>query len=469
MKILLSHGYFLSEDPKEQEIMRPYVPLGILYISAYLEKNGYGNEVFDSTFSSFEEWEKYMYAGKPDAVGIYVNLMTRLNVLKMMKWIRNEKQLSGTKIILGGPEVTHHAENFLKAGADFIVIGEGEQTMLELVQELQTGRNNFSSIHGLAYLKDGNYFRTDERILIKEIDELPQPARSKVNLQYYFDAWKSKHGMSAISLSTMRGCPYTCKWCSRAVYGLSYRRRNPALVADEIEFINKAFNADSIWFVDDVFTISHKWMKEFAGELEKRNLKIKYECITRADRMNEEVILLLKRSGCFRVWIGAESGSQKIIDAMDRRVKVGQVREMIQLAKKYGIEAGTFIMLGYPGETQNDIEETLNHLKLSDPDHYTITVTYPIKGTMLYHEVESSFTKHLDWNNNSDRQIDFKRTYSRKYYDFAVRWIYNEMEFHRARQNKSVNPFIKLSMHKSKAMAVRALMWLEKIKSPKAE
>lgn len=466
MKILLTHGYFLSEDPKEQEIMRPYVPLGILYISAFLEKNGFNNHVFDSTFSSFERWKKYMLDEKPDAVGIYVNLMTKLNVLKMIKWIRSVLELSHTKIILGGPEVTHHAENFLKAGADFIVTGEGEQTMFELMKELDSGGKNFSSIHGIAFLNGGNYFKTPERTLSKGIDELPPPARNKVNLQLYFDAWKNKHGMSAISVSTMRGCPYTCKWCSRAVYGLSYRRRNPVLVADELEFIIKTYDADSIWFVDDVFTISHKWMKEFTGEIEKRKLNIKYECITRADRMNEEVIQLLKRSGCFRVWIGAESGSQKIIDAMDRRVKVEQVREMIQLARKHDIEAGTFIMLGYPGETQSDIEETLHHLKLSDPDQYTITVAYPIKGTPLYQEVESRFTEQPDWNNSTDRQIDFKRTYSRKYYDYAVRWIYNEMAVHHAGK-KPVKPFYRMGIHKSKAMAVKALMWMEKRKSPK--
>ena len=141
--------------------------------------------------------------------------------------------------------------------------------------------------------------------------------------------------------------------------------------------------------MDDVFTISHKWLTAFRDALVQHKVLIPYECITRADRMNEEVIRILKETGCFRVWIGAESGSQKVIDLMDRRVDVNQVRSMIQLTKQHGIEAGTFIMLGYPGETEEDIEETIQHLKESDPDLFTITVAYPIKGTELYQEVEA--------------------------------------------------------------------------------
>jgi radical SAM superfamily enzyme YgiQ (UPF0313 family) len=232
-------------------------------------------------------------------------------------------------------------------------------------------------------------------------------------------------------------------------------------VVDELEWIQKNYIVDTIWFVDDVFTISHKWMKEFTDEIVKRNLKIKYECITRADRMNEEVIRLLKNSGCFRVWIGAESGSQKVIDAMDRRVKVEQVREMIHLAKKHGIQSGTFIMVGYPGETEKDIEETMQHLKISDPDLFTITVAYPIKGTPLYDEVEHNFIHQLAWEDTTDRQIDFKRTYSRKYYDYAVRWITNEMKMHKAGSGKN-NSLSNIPVLKLKSFAAKSLMRWER-------
>lgn len=462
MKIIFTHGYFLAEDPKEQEIMRPYVPLGILYLSAYLEKNGYENEVFDSTFSSFEELKKRLLKEKPDLVAMYTNLMTKLNVLKIIRMIREQPELNKTKIILGGPEVRNHAPNFLHYGADIIVVGEGEETMLELTRYFDNQEIFLKDIKGIIYQNDlKETISNPEREKIRDLNQLTFPNRKKVNLQLYFDAWKNRHGESAISVSTMRGCPYSCNWCSRAVYGQSYRRRSPVLVADELEWIEKNYQVDTAWFVDDVFTISHKWLGEFAEEMSRRKIKLRYECITRADRMNLEVIQLLKKSGCFRVWIGAESGSQKIIDAMDRRVKVEQVREMIQETRKAGLQAGTFIMVGYPGETEDDLKETVHHLKVADPDLYTITIAYPIKGTPLYAEVEDRFIEKLPWETSTDRMIDFKRSFSRKYYDYAIRWIYNEMAIHKAGKinGRSIR---KITTHKIKSLASRGLMAWEK-------
>ena len=461
IKILLTHGYFLNEDEKEKEIMKPYPPLGILYISAYLENHGFDNSIHDSTFSSFAALTKRLLTEKPDLIGMYTNLMTKLNILKITSFIKSQVELKHTKIVLGGPEVRNHVDNFLKHGVDIIVLGEGEETMLEVVQHFASTKNEeaLNEIKSIAFKNsNGTSIHTPARSLLRTIDELSFPNRKKINLQLYFDAWKNKHGQSAISVSTMRGCPYTCKWCSRAVYGQSYRRRSAKLVADEIEYIQKNYVVDTIWFVDDVFTVSHKWMKEFRDEIVLRKIKMPFECITRADRLNDETMQLLKESGCFRVWIGAESGSQKIIDAMDRRVSVEQVREMIQLAKKHSIQSGTFIMVGYPGETEEDIEETIHHLKVSDPDLYTITVAYPIKGTPLYAEVEDRFIGQLDWRTSTDRDIDFKRTYRRKYYDFALRRLYNEVAFHKGKQNNSSSS--KLITHKLKSVLAKGgMMW----------
>jgi radical SAM superfamily enzyme YgiQ (UPF0313 family) len=456
MKILFTHGYFLNEDEREKEIMKPYPPLGILYLSAYLEKNNFPNEVFDSTFSSFNKWVNYLLDYKPDVIGIYTNLMTKLNVLKMVRFIKTHDVLKECRVVLGGPEVTNHAENFLRNSADVIVIGEGEETMLELVQYFNSKEKPLNAISGIVYLENSLPVYTEERTKIKLIDDLPFPNRKKINLQLYFDAWKNKHGESALSMSTQRGCPYTCKWCSRAVYGQSYRRRSAKCVVDEIAAVQLNYSFDTIWFVDDVFTISHKWLNEFAEEITLRSIRVKYEIITRADRMSEEVIQLLKQSGCFRIWIGAESGSQKIIDAMERRVDVKQVREMIKLTKSYGLQAGTFIMVGYPGEEDDDVKETLVHLRESNPDYYTVTVAYPIKGTPLYSETENNFLTHLNWESSTDRMIDFKRTYHRNYYNYAIRWIYNKMMI-----SKSDNVALKFHL---KAFASRVMMNLYRLR-----
>jgi len=459
MNILFTHGYFLAEDPKERLIMRPYPPLGILYIAAYLEENGFKNTVFDSTFSELEKLKAHILEQKPDVIGIYTNLMTKLNVLRIISFIKAEADLS-TKIVLGGPEVRNHKEKFLKYGADVIVFGEGEDTMLELVKywnENNSGEGGLYAISGIAFKDRGEFIVTPERILIKDINRLSFPAREKIDLQLYFDVWKQKHGISMVNVNTMRGCPYSCKWCSRAVYGSSYRRRSAKLVADEIQWLQENYSFDMIWFVDDVFTINHKWLGEFSAEIKERAIKVRYEIITRSDRVDEEALSLLKESGCFRVWIGAESGSQKIIDAMDRRVKVDQVRQTIQLVKSYGMEAGTFIMLGYPGEDESDIKETLHHLKYSDPDQYTITVAYPIKGTPLYSEVENIFVEDLPWESSTDRDIDFKRRYKRNYYNHAISWINSEMQY---AQNKKG---LKSIVTKLRALRARSLMWMARV------
>jgi radical SAM superfamily enzyme YgiQ (UPF0313 family) len=465
--VLLTHGYFLEEDDKEKVIMKPYPPLGLLYISAYLDEHNIENEIFDTTFSSKSELTKKILFTNPSYLAIYVNLMTKINVLWIINFVRSKEELSNCKIILGGPEIRHNAESFLDTGADYVVIGEGEETLTELLITLEN-RNltELKDINGIGFKNDqGEIVVTDDRTLIKSIDELPIPNRRKIDIKQYQKVWKDYHGTDAVSISTMRGCPYTCKWCSRAVYGLTYRRRSPKVVVDEIELIINDYNPDTLWFVDDVFTISHDWMEKFCSELKQRGAHIKYECITRSDRMNEDVISMLKESGCYRVWIGAESGSQQVIDFMDRRVNVDQVREMIHLSKKYGLETGTFIMLGYPGETEKDIEETINHLKRSNPDYFTITLAYPIKGTEFYQEVETDLNNSFSWELNNDRERVFKRIYSQKYYRHALRRVVNEVNY---KKKMDSDNYLSLSAVKMKLVSVlsKAGMQWEQTKHP---
>jgi radical SAM superfamily enzyme YgiQ (UPF0313 family) len=288
------------------------------------------------------------------------------------------------------------------------------------------------------------------------------PRREALDLRPYLDAWRAHHGTNAVSVSTMRGCPYSCRWCSRAVYGESYRRRSPRLVADEIEMVVERYHPDSLWFVDDVFTINHRWLEELTIELERRNLRVPYECITRADRLNERAVALLKRSGCFRVWIGAESGSQRILDAMDRRVTVEQVRSTIQLAKRAGIETGTFIMIGYPGETEADIDATIEHLKRADPDQFTITVAYPIKGTPYYEQVSEDIVDTRPWEATTDRDLRLRRPHSPLYYQLAVSRVVNEVRSYQLAQ-RAHRPSLARAKHEAKALVARAGMRAEPV------
>ncbi len=437
MKIIFTHGYFIAEDPKEQAIMKPYPPLGLLYISAWLEKHGYDNEVYDTTFSDVKSQRDYLLQNPPEVLAIYTNLMTKIQIVNLVNFIKTNKKFSDTLVVIGGPDVTYNLQNYLGTGADVLVIGEGEQTMLDLVKAREQGfMKQFGHIDGVAFLDEqGDVVKTNKRSHLRPVSQLPLPNRKKIDLHKYLETWKKHHGRSAVSVSTQRGCPYTCRWCSTAVYGQSYRRRPVESVVAELIELKKTYNPDQIWFVDDVFTVSHKWLMAFRDELRKNNIQIPFECISRADRMNEEVIKILKESGCFRVWIGAESGSQRILDAMDRRVKTEQVSDMIQATQQAGMEAGTFIMLGYPGETMEDIKETLNHLQRSNPTHFTITTAYPIKGTSLFTEIERDITERPDWNQSTDREIDFKRTYPRKFYPYATNWVVNSMKWYQMQQN----------------------------------
>lgn len=453
MSILLTHGYYLSDDPKEQKIMKPYPPLGLLYVSAYLNSKAIENHVFDSTFYSRQQQLEFILEKLPKVVAVYTNLMTKIEVVKLIKILKTEKY-HFPKIILGGPDVSYNLENYLNAGADFLVIGEGEETTSELYSAI-VNETDFSQVNGIAYLENGTVAKTPARTKFRELDQLPLPNRDAIPNEKYLETWKTNHGESSMTISTQRGCPYTCKWCSTAVYGQSYRRRPPDQVAAEMKMLKDKYNPDAIWFVDDVFTISHKWLTAFHEEVVRQNAQIRFECITRAERLNEEILRLLKEAGCFRIWIGAESGSQKIIDLMDRRVDVNHVKKMIQDTNALGIETGTFIMVGYPGENETDISETIQYLKDANPTHYTITIAYPIKGTSLYDEIENEITVKPDWETSTDREIDFKRNYSRKYYDYAVSKVVNEVEFHREFLKRNT---IKALKHKTKSILAGALM-----------
>lgn len=456
MSILLTHAYYLSDDPKEQKIMKPYPPLGLLYVSAYLKSKNIANDVFDTTFSNQQSQLDFILEKQPKIICIYTNLMTKVEVVRLIKILKTERY-NFPKIVLGGPDVTYNVENYLKAGADFLVIGEGEETTFELYNAI-LHNSNFHEVNGIAFIENDLVIQTQARTKFRELDELPLPNREAINMYNYLETWKNNHGESSMTISTQRGCPYTCKWCSTAVYGQSYRRRPASQVAAEMKMLKEQYNPDAIWFVDDVFTISHKWLTAFHEEVVKQNAQIRFECITRAERLNDAILKLLKEAGCFRIWIGAESGSQEIIDAMDRRVDVDHVKKIIQDTNAMGIETGTFIMLGYPGETEKNIDETIQYLKEAKPTHYTITVAYPIKGTSLYNEIEDKITERPNWEQSTDREIDFKRTYSRKYYNYAVSKVVNEVEFDREISKTSLKA-IKL---KTKSLLASGLMKLNK-------
>jgi len=429
--VLLTHGYFLSDDEKEQQIMKPYPPLGLLYLSAFLKRHGCDVEVYDSTFGDRNDLRQRLAASSPAVLGIYTNLMTRRSVIEVMRAGRE----CGWTIVLGGPEAANYPDQYLEAGADVIVVGEGEATMLELLPTLKSlGPRRLSSVLGIVFRNEaGEVVRNAERSRLPDLDSLPNPDREAIDHQKYLDVWRAHHGASSVNLITARGCPYRCRWCSHSVYGYSHRRRSPAKVAEEVAWIVDRYNPDQLWYADDVFTISHPWLYGYRAELEARGLHLPFETITRADRLqSEEAVEALRALGCYRIWIGSESGSQRVLDAMERGVTTAQVRRAVKLAKDHGIAVGMFLMWGYEGEELDDIAATVEHVKLTDPDVFFTTVAYPIKGTPYFDAVENRTHLPVEWATASDRDYVIAGRHDRAYYRLADLWLRSEVDAQRA-------------------------------------
>jgi anaerobic magnesium-protoporphyrin IX monomethyl ester cyclase len=436
--VLLTHGYFLAEDPKELQIRKPYVPLGILYICSHLRSRGFDVEVFDTTFSSLEALAHRLRSGEPGVLGVYANLMTRKRVVRILEIAKE----AGWKTVVGGPEPGAYIPEYLNAGADVVVVGEGERTMEELLPALRHGSESaLERVNGIAFRDArGQVRQTPERAQIANLDAQPWPARDAVDIGRYMRTWRDAHGRSSLSFITARGCPYRCQWCSHQVFGMTHRRRKPAAVVDEVEWLLSTYRPDMMWIADDVFTIHPGWLKEYAGEMRRRGLKVPFECISRADRVNDEVADLLSELGCYRLWIGSESGSQRILDSMQRGVTVGQVQSAIGRCKQRGIETGMFLMWGYEGEEVEDIEATIEHVKRSNPDIFFTTVSYPIKGTPYYHKISRSLVEIRPWKESSDRELLVRNRRSPEFYERADRLLREEVAFERLSGDETRGP-----------------------------
>jgi radical SAM superfamily enzyme YgiQ (UPF0313 family) len=269
--------------------------------------------------------------------------------------------------------------------------------------------------------------RTGSPELIRDLDGQPWPDRERVDIQRYLATWRQYHGGGSLSVITARGCPFQCNWCSHSVYGHSHRRRSPVAVVNEIEWLLTRYQPDMLWMADDVFTIHHGWLIEYAAELRRRGLRIPFECITRADRLNEAAAALLAELGCMRVWIGSESGSQRILDAMQRGVTVEQVQRAMALCRQKGIATGMFLMWGYEGENIDDIEATVEHVKRCRPDTFFTTVSYPIKGTPYFDRVASRLVNLRPWAESTDRGFQIRGRHSRLFYQHADELLRSEM------------------------------------------
>lgn len=450
--ILLGHAYFLKYDIIERRVMKPYPPLGILYLSAYLKRVGFNVQVFDSTFKDFDDFEAAVRTTRPRIVGLYANIITRENVFRLAQIAKS----NGVEfVVVGGPDASEWCDRYFANGVDIIGTNEGERTLEELIPWLQQkGLTGLENVRGIMYMKDGRVHRTPPRQAIADLDSLPWPDRDVLDMEQYFTAWKSRHGESSVSLITARGCPFHCAWCSSEVFGHTHRQRSPKSVVDEMLMLKERYNPDIMWISDDVLTINKKWTHEFVREVKARNAQHPYECLSRVDLVDRDILSGLRETGCFRIWYGAESGSQKILDGMRKETTVSQVREAARMTQEMGMQAGFFILLGYPEETTTDIRMTIDFLKETRPDVVGTSVAFPIKGTEFYKRVEERLIPDENWSSRNQNKLLFKGKYPRLYYWFAARWLVKEVNVDKM-WRMTRRPYARIAMESVKASIAR--------------
>lgn len=427
-QVLLTNTYFLHLDPKQERKMEPYPPLGTLYAAAVLREAGHTVYLHDTVFDTDTTAVCQLISSHHDnTVVIYddgFNYLTKMCLVNMREacftMIRTAKA-HGHRVIVSSSDATDHTAQYLEAGADVVIIGEAEITLRELI----AGELPVEAVLGIAYM-DGALLRsTPKRPVLQDLDVLPQPAWDLADLTFYQKKWRSIKGYFSLNMTTTRGCPFKCNWCAKPIYGNRYNSRSPEAVVREMEMLIERYQVDHFWFCDDIFGLKPGWIGRFAQLITTNNIRVRFKIQCRADLLlDENNIAHLAAAGCDEVWIGAESGSQKILDAMDKGTTVEQIYNSTKLMRKHGIKPCFFLQFGYLGETRDDIQRTLDMVRDCRPYDIGISVSYPLPGTKFYETVRAQLTEKQNWNDSDELLLMYKGTYSASYYKRLHRFVH---------------------------------------------
>ena len=442
-KILFSHSYFLRFDPKQWATGQPYAPLGTLQAAALIRENGYAVSLFDTMFAhSPEEARPVLQQITPDFFVMYddgFNYLTKMCLTNMreaaFQMIAMAKA-QGCIVIASSSDSTDHFEKYLDAGADFIILGEAELSLLELVNVIKNGGTDFFNIQGIAFKHSGAVVKTPKRNVMKDLDTLPLPAWDIIDIEPYRRMWLKSSGYFSMNMATTRGCPFKCNWCAKPIYGNRYNTRSPEHVVNELKMLKEKFQFDHIWFCDDIFGLKPGWVNEFADLVQKEKLQFKFKIQSRADLLvQENYIEALARAGCDNAWMGAESGSQKILDAMDKGTTVEQIYAATTMLKKHGIKPSFFIQFGYLGETREDIDKTIRMINELLPYELGISVSYPLPGTKFFEKVKDQLKEKTNWTDSDELKLMFRNTYTPVFYKQLHRYVHKNYRKHIAINN----------------------------------
>ncbi len=462
-KILFTHSYFYKYDPKQLKTCQPYPPLGTLYAASYLRTAGYQVSLFDTNFAnSPAEIEPVIEKENPDYVVIYddgFNYLSKMCLTNMRQAAFRMAKIAKTNnciVIVSSSDSADHYEEYLDNGSDFVIIGEGEVTLQDLINALETVGSDYKQINGLAFRSCGITVKTTKREILHKLDSIPFPAWDMVDIEKYKKIWMQSHGYFSLNVATTRGCPYKCNWCAKPIYGNRYNTRSPKNVVDELEFLIESTGVTHFWFCDDIFGLKPGWLVEFRNLIKERHLIFNYKIQSRVDLLNNaDTIDSLKETGADTIWIGAESGSQKILDAMDKGTTVGQIYRVTNLLKEKGIKVAFFIQLGYLGETKEDLNKTIKMIRDLLPDDIGISVSYPLPGTKFYEIVKNDLKAKKNWTDSDELAMMFHSTFPPAYYKVLHHYIHRIYRYTKA--VKVIKPFLLNPINLNKSFLRNAL------------
>jgi len=439
--ILFGQSYYLRFDPKLYAAMQPYPPLGTMIAAAWLREHGYTVALFDAMLAESEmEWEAALERHQPRFTVIYednfnyLSKMCLLNMREAALRMIGMARARGCTVILAGSDVSDHPDVYLRAGADYAVIGEGEETVRELVARLAAGETTVADIPGLAYRSDGGEKRTPPRPPMRSVDLLPFPAWDLIDVTRYRRIWQEHHGYFSMNIVTTRGCPFHCNWCAKPIWGQRYAARSPQSVVAEMVWLQENFQPDHLWFADDIMGLKPGWWQEFADLLVGAGVRIPFKCLSRADLIVREPqnVIALARAGCEIVWMGAESGSQKILNLMEKGTTIPQIEQAAADLRAAGVGVGFFLQFGYPGETRADIDATLDLVRRCAPDDIGMSVSYPLPGTKFYQHVQSQLQQRQHWHDSADLAMLYAGPFSTSFYRQLHRVLHKEFRTRKA-------------------------------------
>jgi radical SAM superfamily enzyme YgiQ (UPF0313 family) len=415
--------------------MQPYRPLGTLYAAAALRAQGFTVAIFDTMLRDPDQFAAFLEEAQPRVVVIYeddFNFLTKMCLSRMRQVVWRFAQSArdcGVPVVVHGSDSSDHPELFFTHGIDYLLRGEAEAALVELCQAIVGGRAT-DGIPGLAQRNSAGEVVHPEGSLSPNPNwvRLPAPPLDLIDFAPYREAWTAAHGYFSVNMIASRGCPFRCNWCAKPISGNKFQLRNAGDVAEEMRLLKATVGADHIWFSDDVFALNQHWMSDFAREVTARHAAVPFKVQSRADLMSDQTVAALKESGCVEVWMGVESGSQKILDAMDKGLRIAQVEDARRRLKHAGIRACYFLQFGYPGERWYELEQTIALVRKTRPDDIGISFSYPLPGTVFYERVEAQLGTKRNWTESDDLCILFQAEYTTDFYRLVRDALHAEVD-----------------------------------------